>query len=634
MNKLHIYLITLLAVLLNSCGRNPSTTAPHKSGDSIYRYDYIYDIAISEPQRALALADTAEMLNLLRPDHTCLNAVKAMIYQNGMGQLKLAKIYCRKAYEDAEFQKDTIAYLNNLTQLTGLCYKSSDYAAAIRYASQGIQMARTHGWKNLEAKFLMYIGMSQAYIGITGDAKANMNRCIALYEEIVDKEQSWSSVNDLIYTLGETMDALCVMGDWQQAATLIPNILKANSLHEQLGSEAPAGAIDMYKAFVYAQCMEIYLHTGDKARAAECYRKCLSTDYAKSSDGAMLPTRYLLWSKDYSQALYHIQIAKQMYQQKRNTESEYYADRLLADEVEALTGLERYKEAADVSRRIIALKDTLFKRKQQDDVRELAIIYETGEKEAQLVRQAAELRENRMILSFAVCIIGLLGVLLWRIVRHSRIVRKKNEAMAGTITGLLKYKEELYRSKDDNLLLRKQLQAAEEALRQHDTVKASQPDVPEKELPAKAEPSTGIPLKNEAPKTDVADGDIDPGLRLLFEQVEHEIISKELFLRPELSRDELMKLLRIPKNKFAPLFKLNTGLKYPQYINKLRMEYAAKLLLEQPNFSMDAIAQNCGILSGTTFYRLFYENYGMTPLDYRKSSKAFDNNRNKSKDND
>lgn len=633
MNKLHIYLITLLAVLLNSCGRNPSTTAPHKNSDSIYRYDYIYDIAISDPQRALTLADTAEMLNLLRPDHTCLNAVKAMIYQNGMGQLKLAKIYCRKAYEDAEFQKDTIAYLNNLTQLTGLCYKSSDYAAAIRYASQGIQMARTHGWKNLEAKFLMYIGMSQAHIGITEDAKANMNRCITLYEEIVDKEQSWSSVNDLIYTLGETMDALCVMGDWQQAATLIPNILKANSLHEELESEAPAGAIDMYKAFVYAQCMEIYLHTGDKARAAECYRKCLSTDYAKSSDGAMLPTRYLLWSKDYSQALYHIQIAKQMYQQKRNTESEYYADRLLADEVEALTGLERYKEAADVSRRIIALKDTLFKRKQQDDVRELAIIYETGEKEAQLVRQAAQLRENRMILSFAVCVIGLLGVLLWRIVRHSRIVRKKNEAMAGTIKGLLKYKEELYRSKDDNLLLRKQLQAAEEALRQHDTVKASQPDVPEKELPAKAEPSAGIPLKDESPETDVAGGDIDPDLRLLFERVEYEIISKELFLRPELSRDELMKLLRIPKNKFAPLFKLNTGLKYPQYINKLKMEYAAKLLQEQPDYSMEAIAQSCG-MSGTTFYRLFYENYGMTPLDYRKSSKAFDYNRNKSSDND
>lgn len=290
----------------------------------------------------------------------------------------------------------------------------------------------------------------------------------------------------------------------------------------------------------------------------------------------------------------------------------YYANELLVDEAKALTLLGRYKEAAEVSRQIIALKDTLFKRRQQDDAQELAIIYETGEKEAQLVKQATQLRENRMILFFAVCIISLLGLLLWRIVRHSRIVRKKNEAMVGTITGLLKYKEQLYHSEDENLLLQEQLRAAEEALRQQRTVKASLPDAPEELMSGEA-----------VPEADVAD--IDPDLYLLFKRVEHEIISKQLFLRPELSREELMKLLHIPKNKFAPLFKRNTGMKYSQYINKLKLEYAANLLKEHPNYSMDAIAQSCGILSGSTFYRLFSENYGMTPLDFRKSIKNTDN---------
>lgn len=629
MDKLHICLTILLAVLLNSCGQKPSTTVANRNSDSIYRYDHIYHISIREPQRALALADTAEMLNLLRPDHTCLNAVKAMIYQNGLGQRKLAKFYSQKAYEDVEFQKDTTSYLNNLAHLAALCYKSSDYASAIRYASNGLKMARTHGLKNLEAKFLMYIGMSQFYTGITKDAQTNMNRSIALYEEIVDKEQSWSSVNDLLYTLGETMAALCAIGHYQQAATLIPNILKANSRHEQMEDQAPPGAIDMFRAFVYAQCMEVYHHLDNKVQAYECYQKCLSTDYAKSPDGVVLLTHYQLWAGDYLQALHNIQTAKRIYQQKRNTESDYYANELLVDEAKVLTLLGRYKEAVDVSCQIIALKDTLFKRRQQDDAQELAIIYETGEKEAQLVKQASELRENQMILFFAVCIIGLLGLLLWRIVRHSHIVRKKNEAMAGTITGLLKYKEELYHSKEENLLLQEQLQATEEALQRQGTVEPSLPDAPEERMPGE-ELSVGIPTEDEAPEVpadfeaDVADDDIDPGLRLLFKRVEHEIISKKLFLQPELSREELMKQLRIPKNKFAPLFKQNTGMKYSQYINKLKMEYAAELLKEHPDYSMDAIARSCGILSGSTFYRLFYENYGMTPLDFRKSIKDAD----------
>lgn len=620
MDKLHICLIMLLAVLLNSCGQKSSTTVTDRNSDSIYRYDHIYHICISDPERALALADTAEMLNLLRPAHVCLNAVKAMIYQNGLGQRKLAKIYSLKAYEDKEYKKETGNYLNNLTQLAYLCYKSSDYASAIRYASNGLKMARAHRLKTLEAKFLMYIGMSQFYTGITEDAQANMNRSIALYEEIVAEEQSWSSVNDFLYTLGETMAALCAAGDYQQAATLIPNILKANSQHEQMEAQAPPGAIDMFRAFVYAQCMEVYHHLGNKEQACECYQKCLSTNYAKSSDGVVLLIRYQLWTGDYLQALRNIQTAKRIYQQKRNTESDYYVNELLVDEAEALTLLGRYKEAADVSRQIIALKDTLFKSKQQDDARELAIIYETGEKEAQLVKQATQLRENRMILFFAVCIIGLLGLLLWRIVRHSRIVRKKNEAMAGTITGLLKYKEQLYHSKNENLL-QEQLQTPEELMSGEEPPIGTSSENEISEVPAVSE-------------ADVAGDDIDPGLRLLFKRVEHEIISEKLFLQPELSREELMKQLRIPKNKFAPLFKQNTGMKYSQYINKLKMEYAAGLLKEHPDYSMDAIARSCGILSGTTFYRLFYENYGMTPLDFRKSIKGSDNKYGTSADED
>lgn len=270
-----------------------------KSTLAFEQYEEIFQI--SDPQRALA--DTAEMLNLLRPAHVCLNAVKAMIYQNGLGQRKLAKIYSLKAYEDKEYQKETGNYLNNLTLLASLCYKSSDYASAIRYATNGLKMARTHGMKYMEAKFLMYIGMSQFYTGITKDAQANMNRSIALYEEIVAEEQSWSSVNALLYTLGETMVALCAIGDYQQAATLIPNILEANSRHEQMKDQAPPDAIDMFRAFVYAQCMEVYQHLDDKAQAYECYQKCLSTDYVKSPDGVVLLTHYQLWTGEYLQAI-------------------------------------------------------------------------------------------------------------------------------------------------------------------------------------------------------------------------------------------------------------------------------------------------------------------------------------------
>ena len=44
---------------------------------------------------------------------------------------------------------------------------------------------------------------------------------------------------------------------------------------------------------------------------------------------------------------------------------------------------------------------------------------------------------------------------------------------------------------------------------------------------------------------------------------------------------------------------------------------AAKLLKEKPNYSIEAIAQECGVPVRQTFYRLFSKKYGMTPADYR-----------------
>ena len=582
-------MIMLLAALLNSCGRKSATAMPDKGNDSIYTRSSIYQISKSEPERALALVDTAEMLNLLRTDHSSPDILKSAIYYNGFRQPKLARHYALKAYEDAELRKDTIAYMTNLVNLVAASQDTDDFEGTIRYATEGIEIIQRSGkFKGEEGKLLMHIAMSQHALGMDKEAKANMMRSIAICKKAVDNDPCWSNVQNLFYTMGETMNELDEMGDYQQAAAMIPDLLKTNALHESLESEAPEGIIDMYRLYTFSQCMEIYRHLGNRKLADEYYQKCLTTEFVKSPEGLNFLIRYQLWIKDYQLALHNIQIIKQAFLQ--NQKSETAVNTLLAKEVDALTLLGRYKEATDVSHEIIALKDTLFKRQQRDDAQELAVIYETGEKEAQLARQSVQLRENRMILLFTVCVIGLLGLLLWRKHRHSGIIRQKNKAMAGTITELLKYKEELFHCKDDDRLLRERLQ----------------------------------PEKEAAPDESTTE-DTDPELSLLFERVEHEIISGQLFLRPQLSRDELIKLLHIPKNKFAPLFKQNTGLKYTQYFNKLKMEYAAKLLREQPDYSVDAISQSCGISSGSTFYRLFYETYGMTPIDFRKSVKITDN---------
>ena len=86
-----------------------------------------------------------------------------------------------------------------------------------------------------------------------------------------------------------------------------------------------------------------------------------------------------------------------------------------------------------------------------------------------------------------------------------------------------------------------------------------------------------------------------------------------------------MKLVRIPKNKFALLFKQYAGMGFTQYINNLRLDYAARMLKEHPEYAVDAVAGECGIPNKSTFHRLFLEQFNMTPAEYRESKKNIDN---------
>ena len=52
------------------------------------------------------------------------------------------------------------------------------------------------------------------------------------------------------------------------------------------------------------------------------------------------------------------------------------------------------------------------------------------------------------------------------------------------------------------------------------------------------------------------------------------------------------------------------------YLNRLRVEYSVKLIKEKNNFSIEAIAEEAGFNSRSTFYRAFYKQFGMTPTEY------------------
>lgn len=104
----------------------------------------------------------------------------------------------------------------------------------------------------------------------------------------------------------------------------------------------------------------------------------------------------------------------------------------------------------------------------------------------------------------------------------------------------------------------------------------------------------------------------------MFLQLEQRIINERLFRKPKISRDELIALLDVDKGTFVSLLMVFSGKPFNRYINDMRLDYAAALLRKNTNFSVEAIAIDCGIPVRQTFYRLFTEKFGLSPAEYRK----------------
>lgn len=598
MNNLYRTALFTWLIVMTSLIGTPAHAENDSSPDSIHTKGYIEKISITEPHRALKLIDEMEAYQQL-PQFR-LDKLRSIVYQNGLNMFRMALTYSLKAYRNDSIHRHPDEALALLELITDQYNVTGNYTESTRLSVEGIELAKQTGNKRSEANLLLYLGINKWFMGLKDEADEYVEQAIQMQEQVVGESREWGPVDDLIYIYGMKITFAIEDKKYQKAIDLLPRYEK---LMEQLSAcpDLPDGICDMRWASAYASYAYIFVTNGQPDKAAEFYRKFEETDYASTDDGNQMRFDYLIATGRYREALQYIHHNNQLYQAQGDTINYIYIEQNLGQEAQAYTGMGDYQSAARVYRQMYVLSDSLRIREKQNGVLEFATIYETKEKEAQLMQQASQLRDSRMIQIFAACIIGLLGILLWRNIRHTRIVKAKNEVMVGTIENLLGYKDELFRRKEENLMLKEQLQAAEGELQNREGG----------EVASAEEESSAEEGDNET----IANG------QALFDKAEREIINHRLYLQPNFSRAELMKRVRIPKNKFALLFKQYANAGFLQYINNLRLEYAARMLKEHPEYAVEAIAGECGIPNKQTFYRLFLEQYGMTPAEYRMSKK-------------
>jgi AraC family transcriptional regulator len=90
-------------------------------------------------------------------------------------------------------------------------------------------------------------------------------------------------------------------------------------------------------------------------------------------------------------------------------------------------------------------------------------------------------------------------------------------------------------------------------------------------------------------------------------------------LERDLSLEEIAKSASFSMYHFHRIFKAVVGETVAGFTRRLRLELAANYLSYQPLEDITMITMDCGFSSSQNFARVFRQNFGMTPSEYRKS---------------
>lgn len=556
----------------------PVRAGEDNRGPEQYTREYIMKDYMKDPVRTLQLLDKAEV-NSAMPLNI-VDELRSVVYRN-MYRNKSALYYARRAYVSDSLSHDNPSHLLRMTvSMAELFSLLSEYKESMRYAVQGVELARELKDIQSECKLLFCMGENKRRLSFKEEGYLFFDQAIDLLDN--SKNEDYETM--LSYFYGVKMGYLIADKRSNEALEIG---LQREKLLDRMSEQSKirADLLDLQFAYVYSKLAYLFHLMGDQKRAAVYYKKYQSTNAASTPDGKFDATPYLLLLGKYQAVLDNCRDFKEVMRQQDTLNSQYLS--ILNLEIQANVKLENYKTVINLQRDITAIKDSIYQREKQNAALELDALYELNEKEARISEQAFQLKIRTITL---ICILSgaLLALFfLWRLWHQNCVIRNKNKALVKRINEQFSMQEEMDRSQ---LGVEKDL------------------SFPEK-------------VEDESGDNEEQDKQMN---KMIFEKLDYIIKRDKMYLSPDLSREELTRIVRMNNTRFAKMIKENTDTNLNGYINNLRLNYAIHLMKEQPDYTLRAIAESSGINSMPTFHQLFKGRTGMTPSEFKNAQKDMD----------
>ena len=545
--------ILILSLVLSGCKRiEPKVSTYQRLLSEI-------DVRAEDTDSVLSVIDNLNESEAI--SNQIADLLRAKVYDE-KGRRRISEHYYQRAYEGwTDPPEDWDAYFESAYGLSALRLLRCDPEGAIQVLT--VALDKESEVKNQDPVLRSY------FLSILAQCQAQLNRPemmikteLECYDLLLkNKHQSSTDINIIINT-NIIFDYYLNEGSFDNARLWMERWEKEMKEYEADGDpelfREYRGSLQMGKVLLLEK-------TGHKKEAAELFETIPVDDLLFNFTIGQVAD-YLMSAERYDEAANWLELLDEnVYKDdgaKMNLDN--IAARLTPRFFATLKA-GRTQEALEIGTQICEAIDSALIWEKTNKATELAIVYETAQKEQLWQEKQAQVKTLRFVILFLILLLEVVAIALWLNALSRQKLREKNHDLYETI---------------------QQLTAKEEA-----DINTLQEE-PEERLNHKQK---------------------------LFRKICTLMRESAPYTECDLKREDLAKMLATNYNNVADAIKeCSSGQTLSEFLDSWRLKHAAKMLADQDE-PIGLVAEMSGFQSRGHFNTLFREKYKMTPSEYRKA---------------
>ena len=346
--------------------------------------------------RVLALADSLETVGDLPMGNANRWRGVAYYYQ---GQLRTSEFYYQKAVKaEIKTESDALSYNKSARRLANMLLHKGDYEGALHVAMEALEKMRENqsGTDTDEAMLTNTVGCCLLNLGRTEQAARIFQQANGLFHQMTAADSTGHKVKVVYEGVSSIADEYLKARLYAEALPWIDYSEEMARNYEQQ-SNADAQVAENVLAKISLMRAVALENTGQSKEAAKAFRAAAGTPYGKSGEGRLYANDYLMAAHRYSEAADDFRDLDHLLSQNGITLTLDNIQQYLLPKYRANVGAQRKDSAIAVGTQISNALDTAIRQAKQNDAAELATMYDTQQKEAQIAQQKASLTHQRLI---------------------------------------------------------------------------------------------------------------------------------------------------------------------------------------------------------------------------------------------